>query len=153
MLAKAWKRCRRESAYIMRRRATLENFLEFLSGADQHGEAYCIWSGSGVAQSLAEGSLPHPPRKGRGQVQVPPPAACAVQASGTPDWYEWVKISGRLTRPGAGSGKLVSIAAPTDSVSTNVAIPLTGLENAESTDVRRDETPVFITIRHEKLAK
>nr|MDO8086432.1 hypothetical protein [Candidatus Sigynarchaeum springense] len=43
-----------EVAYIMRRRATLENFLEFLSGADQHDEAYWISKGLGVASLLAE---------------------------------------------------------------------------------------------------
>jgi hypothetical protein len=43
-----------EVAYIIQRRATLESFLEFLSGANQHDETYWISEGLGVAQLLIE---------------------------------------------------------------------------------------------------
>jgi hypothetical protein len=83
------------------------------------------------------------------RVQVPTPAACVVEASGNPSKYQWVKISGRT--PGAASRKPVAIAAPTsDFTSTYVAIPLTGLENAARTDVRREEHQVIITVKNKR---
>jgi TRAP-type uncharacterized transport system substrate-binding protein len=83
------------------------------------------------------------------RVQVPALAACVVEASSTPSKYQWVTIAGRT--PGTAARKPVAIAAPTsDFSSTYVAIPLTGLENAVKTDVRREEHEVIITVSNKK---
>jgi hypothetical protein len=85
------------------------------------------------------------------RVQMPTPGACVVEASGNPSKYQWVKISGRTPGAGTGSRKPVAIAAPTsDFTSTYVAIPLTGLENAAKTDVRREEHEVIITVKNKR---
>ncbi len=85
------------------------------------------------------------------QIQVPPPDVCSVEARGNPSKYQWVTISGKTTRAGAGSRKPVTITAPSSDFSSSyVAIPLTGIENAYRTDVQREEHQILITIKTKK---